>query len=934
MNTDTFLSRVLADEGFYCMFAFDTANDRRIQKFYGTRSELANAAHMADQNGFDAYFALATFEAGTSRKVDNVKHIQAMFLDLDCGPSKDYATQQDALVSLRSFCSQTGLPKPAIINSGRGVHVYWPLKEPVSLQEWLPVAEGLKRSCAHYNLLADPAVTADGARVLRVPFTHNHKTDPPAPVKFFGREMPDPIDFDYFADKIGVSTIPVPTRVEGSSAVMDALIGNKESVFKTILKKTIAGNGCEQLKKVVTNQAEVSEPLWRAGLSIAKFCTDGEKAAHAISKDHPEYTREDTIKKIELIKGPYTCAKFDEFNAGVCVNCPNWGKIKSPITLGQQIKEAEPDEVVEEELGNSLTKQYVIPPYPRPYFRGANGGVYTRTTNAEGDMDETLIYHNDIYVMRRLRDPELGEAIVMRLHLPQDGVREFTVPLTSVTSKEEFRKAMAMEGVAVTRMDPLMTYVTSWVNELQTTSKADKAHRQFGWTDEKCTSFVLGDRIIHADSTEPNPPTSHTASLLPSFEPRGDIEEWKSMLNFYNKDGFQLHQFVIGASFGSALMELSSINCAGIHLYGKSGVGKTTAMEAGLSLWGNPKNLLTSQNDTHNTRMHRGEIYHSLPLYMDELTNARAWELSDIVYQLTSGKQRGRMSSGSNTERYRGEPWKLLAVTSANASMWEKISGAKAMPTAEAQRMLEVNVPKMELPPKEQTDALQHKVANNYGLAAEQYIQYVIRNLDEVKKLINQVQLRLDEQAGLEAANRFWSVAGTMPIVGILIAKQLGFVSYDTKQLFAWVVDTLKQNVRGVKDMDVSVEQTLNDYMHEHWGNVLWIKSTDDLRGKAVDNGGLDSLITPEILPRGKLIARYETDVKRAYLLPKPLKAWCVEQQIHYGMFIQDLKTKMGAQQKKVRLSKGTNMSLPPTSCYVVHCDIEGVDETGNTQEE
>ena len=143
----------------------------------------------------------------------------------------------------------------------------------------------------------------------------------------------------------------------------------------------------------------------------------------------------------------------------------------------------------------------------------------------------------------------------------------------------------------------------------------------------------------------------------------------------------------------------------------------------------------------------------------------------------------------------------------------------------------------------------------------------------------------------------------------------------------------MEQNKRGVNDMDASVEQTLNDYIHEHWGNVLWIKSTDDLRGKAVDNGGLDTLITPEILPRGKLVARYETDLKRAYLVPKPLKTWCVDQQIHYGMFLADLKNKMGAKRQKVRLSKGTNMSLPPTDCYVVYCDIEGADEAGSTEE-
>ena len=93
-----------------------------------------------------------------------------------------------------------------------------------------------------------------------------------------------------------------------------------------------------------------------------------------------------------------------------------------------------------------------------------------------------LIYHNDLYVVRRLRDVEIGEAVVMRLHLPKDGVREFTLPLTAVTSRDEFRKFMSMQGVAVTKMDEIMQYTTTWVNELQANSVADQAHRQFGWT--------------------------------------------------------------------------------------------------------------------------------------------------------------------------------------------------------------------------------------------------------------------------------------------------------------------------------------------------------------------------------------------------------------------------------------------------------------------
>ena len=50
------------------------------------------------------------------------------------------------------------------------------------------------------------------------------------------------------------------------------------------------------------NQQDISEPLWRAGLSIAKFCNDADKAVHKMSERHPEYSEHLTDEKVELIK--------------------------------------------------------------------------------------------------------------------------------------------------------------------------------------------------------------------------------------------------------------------------------------------------------------------------------------------------------------------------------------------------------------------------------------------------------------------------------------------------------------------------------------------------------------------------------------------------------------------------------------------------------
>lgn len=441
---------------------------------------------------------------------------------------------------------------------------------------------------------------------------------------------------------------------------------------------------------------------------------------------------------------------------------------------------------------------------------------------------------------------------------------------------------------------------------------------------------MLGNQEIFKDKVEFNPPSTQTAGLFPSFEPRGTMEEWKKAINFYNKDGFELHQFVVGTSFGSPLMQFSPINCAGLHIYSKdSGVGKTTAMAAAVSVWGNPDDLIIHERDTFNTKMNRGEIYHNLPLYMDELTNTHGRELSNIAYQLTGGRQRGRMASGSNTERHRGEAWRLLAVTTGNTSMIERISIIKAMPKAEAQRIMECRVKRMHFETKEETDVFSTSIKDNYGHAGKQYVQYIMDNQSSVKKLLADVQQRVDKKAGLTAENRFWSILVSATVTGLMIAKQLGLVDYDYKKIFKWGISQLLENKRQVSDMNISVEEILNDFIHEHWSNVLWIKSTDDLRKQQdIDN---DSLIIPEAVPRGKLVARYETDLKRAYLLPKPLKSWCGEQQINYNSFVHDLMTKLNAKKSKMRLSKGTHMNLPPADVIIVDCSVEKLD--GNTEE-
>lgn len=927
MQTKDFLNAALGGDGFICVFGANPAKKRVIQKLYPTIDAACAAADNLKDEGFDAYFGLATYITDKSRRADNAKHLKCFFLDIDCGPHKSEVEgypggQKDGIAALQQFCKTVGLPRPTMVNSGRGIHVYWFLTEPVDPTEWAPVAERLKALCVQHNLVADPAVTADIARVLRVPGTLNFKDDPARPVEIIG-ELREPLTFEQFKSTLGVRQKPlVNATLSADDDIASALLGNYKNVFKTILMKTAGGRGCAQLLNIIEDQENVPEPLWRGGLSIAKFCVDADKAAHKISSKHPEYDPDETAKKLDQIKGPYTCETFDKLNPGLCSGCPHKGKIKSPIVLGREVQEAsEEDNVVEDvpQAMPSAGKQtYVIPSYPAPYFRGIKGGVFMRKKDKDGDTVEVPIYHNDLYVLRRLTDPETGESVIIRLHLPKDGVREFTIPLASMLSKDEFRKYMAMNGVAVINMEGLMTYTTKWVNKLQAEVEADVARRQFGWVNPHMDAFVVGNKEIRADRIEPNPPSNTTVRVMGGFQTKGALEEWVRIMEFYNRPGMEMHQYALGLSFGSPLVAFSSDGAALFHMWSKDpGLGKTAGLRIGNSIWGHPDDMMCHERDTFNSKMNRAEVYKNVFLTMDELSNIAPKDASDFLYQLTGYKQRNRLSASGNTERYRGEPWRMNVASTGNTSLISRVTLFKAMPKAEVVRVLEYHVPKMDVGAKAITDEFNRGLEMNHGVACVPYMQYVIRKLEECKSLFLSVQERIDKAAGLSQPHRFWSAQAASSLAGLIIAKKLGLHNFDLTNLFKWVVSVIETNKDALKAEGEDAESTLTSYLAENYNNVLRIKSTDDARNL----GGQDVYIVPDSAPRAHLVARYEYDVKKLYLLPKPFRDWCLKLQLPYHDVLLSLKNgPTKAIMKKIRIGKGTRMNLPPTDALVLDC--------------
>jgi len=954
METKKFLSTVLSDQGFYCVLGIRTKDNVTVQKFYDTIDSVVDSALNFDKEGYDTYFALSTFDQH-SRKAEHSSFLRSFFLDLDCGETKPYLTQTDAAEALRAFCESYDLPKPtAVVNSGRGLHVYWALDKDCSADEWVPVAEKLKSACAKNGLHADPVVTADAARILRVPYTHNFKASPPADVHLCG-PLNGITSLEVFADRLGgVPVINVNKNkklLEEDKERIEAFENTYNKSFKKILEKTGQGRGCNQIKNAIENSSTLSYPEWVSTLSIAKRCKEGKQAVHAISENYPDYSYEETEKVVESLDYPHLCETFEANNPEFCKGCRYKGKIKSPIVLGMEIREAtEEDNVVYTDTSSLVddtnaespspalnnVEKYVIPQYPDPYFRGARGGIYLRKKDKDGDPIEDQVYRQDLYMIKRLRDPVKGPTYVFRHHTIREGVREFSIVGTSLSSKEEFRKEMGMNDIFLlpTEVDKLMRYVAKWVRQLLETHDEIPAKTQFGWTaDQK--SFVVGDKEIFADDIKENPPSTATAQYFNFFEPRGTLEGWKKVTTFYNKPKFEVHQFMFALAFGAPLMEFVPNIAGGIYhiTSGDSGFGKTTGQWGGATVWGNHKKLVLDGDDTTNSMWNRAEVYKNLPVYVDEITNVPPKPMSDFVYRVTAGKQRNRQTTRNNQERYRGEEWSLLVGTSGNSSLLEKISTVKAQPKGETQRVLEQRTPQLLFSSDEAIASreLNENLAENYGHAGILYIQYILQRKDEVKTLLQRTTDKIIREANLTPQNRIWAAKTGAVITGVRIAKHLELIDWDVDNLLKWVIGRLRGLRLDMKEMDISITEIIAQYYSENIRGVLRIKSTDDAR-KGED--GLDMLLTAEQMPTYNWVARHEYDVGRLYLMVKPFKQWCVQQQLNYNAMVELATNELKGKKEKIRMGKGTTITLPPITVLSINWEDEHFNNRAEAQQD
>jgi hypothetical protein len=341
-----FFRSVLPATGNYVLTVGTPKNDGTNEKWFrnyhaDTLVELEQEARKFDAiAGKTVFYALGNFkdnlheDGSIGRKQAESHMFKTLAFDVDPRDSKQnvlYADQAAMVTTTRSACSTIGLPEPVFVSSGYGIHCYYPLTVEIPSAIWTRCSRLLRDALLATGMALDTSKVCDSSMVLRPVGTTNKKNGGARPVRLLNKTITlfDPMVLEQVLTKFIKPA--KAAKASKKSAVAEAILSNN---FPPGDGKLIEIH-CNQLRVIAQLGGDVSEPLWRLALGLAKHCIDPLGTSTRWSDKHPEYTPQATARKMALWEtGPATCEKFELEDKAACKNCPHMGKINSPIALG------------------------------------------------------------------------------------------------------------------------------------------------------------------------------------------------------------------------------------------------------------------------------------------------------------------------------------------------------------------------------------------------------------------------------------------------------------------------------------------------------------------------------------------------------------------------------------------------------------------------
>lgn len=265
-----------------------------------------------------------------------------------------------------------------------------------------------------------------------------------------------------------------------------------------------------------------------------------------------------------------------------------------------------------------------------------------------------MVCRTPIILTQRLRSIETGEE-KMEIAFKRDGTWHKAIYPRSTIFTARSITVLADLGCTITSENAkqVVRFLAALEAEnIDIIQKAD-ATSTFGWQPGK--RFIPGREqgiVLDIDPSQ--------KGMALAYCQVGEMEKWiETMRPHRVRDKFR---FILAASFAAPLLRILKQRIFFVYNWGGSKGGKTAALKAALSAWGDPDRLMVNFNATQVGLERTASFYCDLPLGIDErqLAGRNQESLEKTIYMIASGTGKIRGSKGGGLQAT--HQWRTVAL--------------------------------------------------------------------------------------------------------------------------------------------------------------------------------------------------------------------------------------------------------------------------------
>lgn len=849
MNTLEFLRKVCPKKDKIVVTQYNHVKDKFWNREVYSYEELERAAEdiqrWDQQKDVTIYFSIGAFadniEIGPDgrqkirRTQQAASYFRVLCFDLDCGDDKPYKTLEDGLRALVAAVKSLELPKPMVIKSGNGAHVYWILSQTIEKSKWVALSSALFEATQSQGLEVDASKIKDPSMVLR-PVGSFHKKAEWKPVEML-IEGAGEQDVGLMAGRLK-DYIPKakPVKAKKQSALLEAVLGDTKNIDLDSLAEK-----CQQVRALiesggVTNAAgdPVDEPMWRASLGIAKFTPDEEVSVVLLAGGHPEFDFDANMEKLAGWKGtgPTNCKTFEDLCPKGCDGCPYRGGITSPAQLSGMSTE------IVEEVVDQVTQEVKKITFDMPEGYVVKDDCILKEKKVETEHGIATEWERvstyQMYIRSIFFDPSaMQTSIKVAIKYPIRGWEEHEFPVEVLSSLgKEFSSFLLNTQVfgfkTAPQQEKLRGYLMDYLEMVQQRVATGYDYANFGW--QKDGSFICGDSIVNAPhNTTDRRITGSAKDYLDRIQQVGTREGFVEAMDMLNNPGTRVIRICVIAAMSGLLAKHYGNGSSIISIYStQTTTGKTLALLAVNSLFGHPKELIQGRNDTPNFLYSARGTLNNLPMTIDELTMADDHTVATMAYSFSEGKEKSTLTSDRRMRK--PASWDGPTFMTTNTSLMEKFAGVQQDSEPLRVRTFEIR----------QDDRTFVSLKNNSGESlAREFGDKLIENhgwaLPEVAEAIcslggaervaesGRKDFRKNFDFEFDPQERFYEAMIKASWTVGKIAKALGLITFDVKKTILEMLECVESLRVETKESKVDALDVVSLFMQQHNDKIITV---------------------------------------------------------------------------------------------------------------